>query len=65
MELSVYHNIIVIGANNEEICVYDYEFIKLLKIIKLEPGVNPSVFFILDVYPILIIATTDGLVYFL
>ena len=39
MELSVYHNLLLIGSNCDKIYVYDYEFVKLLSCIELENNV--------------------------
>jgi len=39
MEISIYHNIVIFGTENQYVCICDYEFIKLIKAIKFKDDV--------------------------
>lgn len=43
-ELSVYHNLVVTGSNENKIYLYDYELMKLVGCILLPEGNEPTAF---------------------
>ena len=65
VELSVFHNLIVTASHTEEIYIWDYEFFKLLANIKLPKRVDPTAISITNIYPLMIIATNDCMIYVL
>jgi hypothetical protein len=62
MELSVFHNIVIVG-NDENILVIDYEFFKILGILKMPELVTAFQF--IKLIKLIVISTISGLIYFL
>lgn len=64
LEVSVYHNVIFsVTKNVERVNIYDYEHSRLLNYIEFDTHVEPTAISTLLGYPILIIATSDNLMY--
>ena len=63
MELSVYHNIIIIGCGCSELYLMDYEYCKLLGKIELEKGSDPTAVMFVNGYSLLIIGTTNNKIF--
>lgn len=65
MEVSIYHNILVMGSTQREIFVWDYEYCKLLGSIQLAEGYEPISFAFINGYSILLLSASDNKIYFL
>lgn len=63
MEISVFHNLILTGNESQEVCMFDYEFIKLVKIFELEKNQYPTAFNFISQLPLIVIASNDGMGY--
>lgn len=63
MDVSFYHNVIVTASNTNQIYTWDYEFGKLLAILELEEGIEPTALSFMDGYNILLVAANDGKLY--
>lgn len=57
MELSVFHNIVIVG-NDENILVIDYEFFKILGILKMPEQVTAFQF--IKLIKLIVISTISG-----
>jgi len=63
MQVSIYHNVLVTSSNSSKfICLWDYEYIKLLSCLEIERGEVNCMQFI-NGYSILIVGTNNGMVY--
>ena len=63
MEVSVYHNLLVLGSNTKNIYVWDYEYCKLLGFLELGDGYEPTSFAFINGYSILLIGASDNRIY--
>ncbi|EAR85821.2 WD domain, G-beta repeat protein (macronuclear) [Tetrahymena thermophila SB210] len=65
MEVSLFHNIIVTGSSGRKVFIWDYEFVKLIACIEIDKGTEPTGFFFINGYRVLIITTNSGMIYIL
>lgn len=63
MELSVYHNILVMGSNNRDIYIWDYEYCKFLGLLELEEGCEPTSFAFINGFSIFLMGASDNKIY--
>lgn len=65
MEVSLFHNILITGASDQSVYVWDYEFVKLIGCVTLEKHAEPTAIHVIPGYPLLFLATNTGFVYVL
>jgi len=63
MEVSVYHNLLVMGSNTKDIYIWDYEYCKLLGFLELEEGYEPTSLVFINGYSILLIGASNNKIY--
>ena len=63
MEVSVYHNLLVIGSNTRDIYIWDYEYCKLLGSFELEEGFEPTSLTFINGYSLLLIGASNNKIY--
>ena len=63
IEISVYHNIIVMSSNSKEVYFWDYEYCKILGIIELEEGEESTCFTFINGFGLIFIGTNKSKVY--
>ena len=65
MEVSVYHNLLVIGSNNRDIYIWDYEYCKLLGFLELDEGYEPTSLTFINGYSLLLVGASNNKIYFI
>jgi len=63
MEVSVYHNILLISSNNNEIYLWDYEYFRVLGVILVEEDSEPTVLTFINGYSLILVGTNRNQIY--
>lgn len=63
LDVSIYHNIMVMISNNKTIYLWDYEYCRIISSIELEEGVEPTNVVFINGYGVMLISATNCKVY--
>lgn len=63
LDVSIYHNLMVMISNNKTIYLWDYEYCRILGAIELDDGIEPTNVAFINGYGVLLISTTNSRIF--